>query len=147
MIPLYALSGSFLFFLALGNFGVPFFHSWQPALRAALGVMFLLTASAHWGKRRADLVAMVPPLIRSPGLLVTLTGVVELAGAVALQFPTVGRYAASILFLMLVAIFPANVYAARQRLTISGRPVPSLLPRSLIQVVFLIALGFAALSV
>jgi len=30
-------------------------------LRAALGIMFFLTASAHWGKRRPDLIRMVLP--------------------------------------------------------------------------------------
>ncbi|MGD0548259.1 MAG: hypothetical protein ABR991_10600 [Terracidiphilus sp.] len=106
--------------------------------------MFLLTASAHRGSRRSDLIAMVPPAFPQPALLVTLTGLFELAGAVALQFPRLAPYATASLFLMLIAIFPANVYAARHHLTIAGRPVPSLLTRAAIQLIFLIALWFAA---
>jgi uncharacterized membrane protein len=49
------------------------------------------------------------------------------------------------LFLMLIAMFPANVNAARHRLSIGGRSVPALLPRTLIQIIFLVALWFAAL--
>jgi uncharacterized membrane protein len=144
MIPIYVLTGSFILFLVAGHAGVAYFHGWQESLRASLGVMFLLTASAHWGSRRTDLIAMVPPVFPRPALLVIVTGVFELAGAVALQCPMLATFAAASLFLLLIAIFPANVYAARHRLTIGGRAVPSLFPRAIIQIVFLIALWFAA---
>src|SRR5262249_55563651 len=35
---------------------------WWTALRIALAAMFLVTASAHWGKRRADLIRMTPAI-------------------------------------------------------------------------------------
>jgi hypothetical protein len=54
---------------------------WQPALRGALAVMFLLTGMAHFGTRRASFIEMVPPRLPSRDLLVTVTGVLELAGA------------------------------------------------------------------
>jgi uncharacterized membrane protein len=144
MIPLFVLLASFVFFLLLGRAGIGYFHGWQHALRASLGAMFLLTASAHWGKRRADLIAMVPSIFARPAFLVTLTGILEIIGAVALQIPKLASFAATGLFLMLIAIFPANVFAARHRLTIDGRPVPALLPRTIIQILFLVALWFAA---
>jgi len=43
------------------------------------------------------------------------------------------------LALMLVAVFPANIRAARQRLTIADRPVEALIPRTLLQILFLVA--------
>lgn len=144
MIPLYALIVSFVLFLALGRGGIHYFQGWQHALRAALGIMFLLTASAHWGRRRPDLIAMVPPFFPRPAMFVTLTGFAEIAGAVALQIPMLACFAAAVLFLMLRAIFPANIFAARHRMTIGRRPVPALFPRTLIQIVFLTALWFAA---
>jgi uncharacterized membrane protein len=146
MIPVYVLTASFVLFLVMGHAGVAYFHGWQESLRASLGVMFLLTASAHQGRRRTDLIAMVPPVFSRSALLVTLTGLFEVAGAIALQFSKLAPFAAASLFIMLIAIFPANVYAAKHGLTISGRPVPSLLPRAIIQVIFLIALCFAAQS-
>jgi uncharacterized membrane protein len=145
MIPLYLLIGSFVFFLLLGHAGIGYFHGWQHALRASLGAMFLSTASAHWGKRRADLIAMVPSVFPRPALLVTLTGIFEIVGAIALQIPKLAVFAAAGLFLMLIAIFPANVFAARHRLSIGGHPVPALLPRTIIQIVFLVALWFAGI--
>ena len=42
---------------------------------------------------------------------------------------------------MLVCIFPANAKAAREHLTIGGKPVPGLAMRAGIQVVFLGALA------
>jgi uncharacterized membrane protein len=104
-----------------------------------LSGMFLLTASAHWGKRRPDLIRMVPTVFPRPDLLVTVTGILEVLGAVGLTLPTVARYAALGLTLMLLAIFPANVHAARNRVTIAGRQVEALLPRTLLQIVFLTA--------
>ena len=52
------------------------------ALRLALAVMFAFTALSHFLPRtRPALVRMVPPALPAPGLLVTLTGLAELAGA------------------------------------------------------------------
>jgi hypothetical protein len=67
--------------------------------------MFLLTASAHWGKRRQDLIAMVPPAFPRPDLLVTVTGVLEIAGAVGLMLPMGAPYAALGLCFLLLAVF------------------------------------------
>jgi uncharacterized membrane protein len=146
MIPVCVLVSGFVLFLLLGHFGVLYFQAVHHALRAALGIMFLLTASAHWGRRRRDLIAMVPPSLPSASTMVTLTGIAEIAGAVGLQIPAFAPFAAMGLFVMLIAIFPANVFAARNRLSVGGRSVPGLLPRAIIQVVFLVALWVAAFS-
>ena len=127
MIPLDVLVAGFVLFLLLGHSGVLYFQGWQHSLRAALGIMFLLTASAHWGRRRPDLIAMVPATFSHAAMLVTLTGIAEVAGAIALQIPALALFAAAGLFLMLIVIFPANVLAAQRRLRIGGRPVPALL--------------------
>lgn len=60
MIPFAVLVIGFVAFRVVGVLSLPALDSWQPALRAALLPMFLITASAHWGKRRPDLVRMVP---------------------------------------------------------------------------------------
>src|SRR5215472_6195546 len=139
MAPLICLIVSFLFFRLLG-LEWRYFADWHFALRAALGAMFLLTASAHWGKRRADLIRMVPELLGNPGVWVTLTGIAEIAIAVGLQIRGVAPWAAAIAVLMLCCLFPANLKAAREHLTILRRPVPSAGPRLLIQLVFIAAL-------
>jgi len=105
--------------------------------------MFLFTASAHWGKRRVDLIAMVPPAIPRPDLMVTLTGVLEILGAVGLLIPTTAKAAAACLMVLLIALFPANIRAAREKLTIGGKPATPLLLRTLLQVIFICALILA----
>lgn len=139
MAPLLVLSISFALLLVLGRLGVQHLASWVTCLRYALAAMFLLTASAHWGSRRAELVAMVPPALPSPELLVTATGVLEIAGAAALLVPRLAPWAAAGLTILLVAMFPANVHAARAGLTLGGSPVTPLVPRTLMQIVFIAA--------
>src|SRR5439155_25147146 len=86
--------------------------------------------TAHFAAKRGDLIAMVPPVFPRPDLLLTLTGVLEFAGAVGLLVPATARLAAGCLAALLLVMFPANVYAARRQLTIGGQKVPALLPRA-----------------
>ena len=144
MAPLFVLAALFMVLRVAGHLGLPSFFGWWTALRVALAGMFLLTASAHWGRRRPDLIRMVPPVFPRAGLLVTITGILELLGAVGLLWPVTARYAAAGLFLMLLAIFPANVYAARKQLTIGGQAVLGVVPRAVIQILFLCAAGLVA---
>ncbi|SRR5579871_84291 len=139
MVPFVVLVGLFGILSLLGRLFPSTHLGWLTSLRLGLGGMFLLTASAHWGKRRPDLIAMVPPAFPRRDLLVTATGVFEVLGAIGLMVPTAAPYAAVGLSLMLLAVFPANVHAARQHLSIGGRPVEALAPRTILQVVFLAA--------
>jgi uncharacterized membrane protein len=143
MIPFYVLVVSFTLFRVLGQFGWSYFDSWQTPLQIAVAIMLLVTASAHWGKNRQDLIRMVPPAFPRPGWLVTVTGWLEIAGAVGILLPATSRAASICLALLLIAMFPANVKAARERLTIGGRPTPKLLARTLLQLVFLAAVLLA----
>ena len=80
MIPIIVLLLGTISARLAGLAGVDALDSWQISVRAGLAGMLLLTGSAHWGRRRADLIAMVPDRFPRPGLLVTLTGALELAG-------------------------------------------------------------------
>jgi len=144
MIPVIALLAGALIARLAGLAGVDALDSWQAAIRYGLATMLFLTASAHWGKRRPDLIAMVPERLPRPDLLVTATGVLELAGAVGLLIPRTAPYAAAGLVLLFVALFPANISAARRRLAIDGRPVTPLPARSVMQVLFVAAAVAAA---
>src|SRR5260370_1389874 len=62
---------------------------------------------------RGSLIAIVPPRLPAPGLLVSFTGVLELFGAAGLLVPATRMAAAVCLLLLLLAMFPANIYAAR----------------------------------
>jgi uncharacterized membrane protein len=82
---------------------------------------------------------MVPPAFPRPDVIITVTGVLELLGAAGLLVRPLAPLAAGGLALLLLAMFPANVHAARAGLTLGGRPVTALGPRTLLQLVFLAA--------
>jgi uncharacterized membrane protein len=144
MVPFLVLIVSFLLFRLAGFAGVAFLRDWVVDLRYALAAMLFLTASAHWRKRRADLVAMVPPALPRPDLIVTITGVLEMAAAVGLLFEQTAPWAGTGLALLLIPMFAANVHAARQKLSIGGRPVTALPMRTAMQVLYILAALAAA---
>lgn len=143
MVPFYVLVGAFLLFKILGLIGLSYFEGWHSSLQGAVAVMLLLTASAHWGTKRPDLIRMVPPIFPKPGWIVTATGLLEIAGAIGILFPATSQATSIGLAVLLVAMFPANVRAAREHLTIGGRPVPKLPLRIVLQLVFLAAVLLA----
>lgn len=143
MAPFLTLVFSFLLFLGLGRAGVALFADWQSSQRFAVSAMFLLTASAHFTRTREDLVRMVPPRFQRPELLVTLTGILELAGAVGLVIPATAQLASIGLLLLLLVMFPANVHAARAGLTLRGKPVLPLPIRTGLQLFFAVAVAAA----
>ncbi|GEL16593.1 DoxX family protein [Pseudonocardia asaccharolytica] len=137
MEPLITLVVVTLAVLAAGRAGVKKLRGWPVALRGGLAAMFVLTGVAHFVGMRAELISMVPPGIPAPDLMVTVTGVLELAGAVGLLLGPTAPIAAAGLSALLVAVFPANVYAA-----VSGvlaGTFDQLAPRTAMQVVFLAA--------
>ncbi len=98
----------------IGWAGVDYVDSWPRAVAVGLTAMFVMTGVAHFvNPLRADMVAIVPPRLPAPALLVTVTGALELAGALGLLYPPTRVAAAVCLFLLMLAMFPANVYAAR----------------------------------
>jgi uncharacterized membrane protein len=116
-------------------------NSWRGALRVALAGMFLFTAVSHFHPRtRPELVQMVPPALPEPALLITATGVLELAGSAGLLIPPVARAAAFGLIGLLAAMFPANVHAAHQGLIVAGHPASSLVWRLPLQLFWMWAL-------
>ena len=76
--------------------------------------MFMFAGIGHFANpSRRDMVAVAPPSLPAPALLVTITGVLELAGAIGLLIPATRIAAAICLSLLMLAMFPANVNAAR----------------------------------
>ncbi|KLI06409.1 hypothetical protein B7435_13580 [Mycolicibacterium peregrinum] len=99
---------------AIGLLGIGYVDSWPEAIAVGLTAMFVMTGVAHFvNPLRRDMIAIVPPSLPAPGLLVTVTGVLELVGAVGLLYPATRMAAAVCLFLLMLAMFPANIYAAR----------------------------------
>lgn len=114
MAPLITLLVGSLAARIVGWWGVDYVDSWPKAIAAGLAAMFVLTGAAHFAPPlRRDLIAIVPPALPAPGLLVSSTGVLEFLGAAGLLVLSTRVAAAVCLLLLMVAMFPANVYAAR----------------------------------
>jgi uncharacterized membrane protein len=120
-----------------GAMGLDALDSWPSATRVGLAVMLLFTASAHFNAMKADLLKMVPPWIRNPEIVVTLTGVCEILGAIGLLVPATRRVAAIALIVFFVAVFPANVRADREHVTLRGRAATPLRLRAPMQLLFI----------
>jgi uncharacterized membrane protein len=121
--------------------------SWSGALRVALAAMFVFTGVSHFHDRtRQDLVRMVPPNLPKPALLVTITGVVELIGAAGLLLPTTAPAAAYGMIALLVAMFPANIHAARAGVVVAGRRAMPIVWRAPLQLFWILALWWVAQS-
>jgi uncharacterized membrane protein len=139
MAPLIVLISVTLILLAARAAGVRRLRPWPVAIRGGVAAMFVLTGVSHFVGMREDLISMVPPALPAPGLLVTITGVLELAGAAGLLWHRTAPWAAAGLSALLVAMFPANAYAAVEGLTLGGDPAMALVPRTLLQLLFLAA--------
>jgi len=116
---------------------------WRAALRLRGDVLvyrWIAFSSAHEERldsHGAGLAAGAPPLV-------TLTGLFELIGAVGLLLPWAAPAAAYGLMLLLVAMFPANVHAARAGLQIGGRRASPLGWRLPLQIVWIASLWWVA---
>lgn len=146
MAPLIVMLTLWLLVRALGAAGwIARAGTWKNALRFALAGMFVFTAASHFHpSTRPDLVRMVPPVLPAPELLVTVTGVFEVAGAVGLLFRQSAPAAAWGLIALLAAMFPANAYAAREGLLIAGREASPLIWRLPLQLFWMWALWWVA---
>lgn len=146
MVPAVLLIVATLVFRGLGALGFDAFATWLESARVALALMFLFTASAHFTRMKEDLIRMVPPSFPNPRALVLATGLLEIVGAIGLLLPPTRRLAAWGLALLLIALFPANVSAARRGLTLRGKPVTPLAIRLPIQLLFLAFCLWVALA-
>ncbi|WP_333619987.1 DoxX family protein [Dietzia sp.] len=113
--------------------------AWRLGLAGGLAAMFTVTGGAHFVAMREELVAMVPPALPAPGVLVIITGLLELAGAAGLMWRRTRNAAAAGPGPMLLSMLPANVHLA-----LTGTDLPwidELGLRTALQLFFLAAEG------
>jgi uncharacterized membrane protein len=145
MIVLIVLFGSWLLFRGIGMLGVPAFATWHDTAHYALAVMFAFTGISHFTRLKHDMVKMMPAIFPKPLWLVYITGVLELLGAVGLLLPATRLLAGICLVLFLLAVFPANVKAAREKVLLNTRPATPLWLRLPMQVLFIALIWWAVL--
>lgn len=144
-IPILLLVLTIVVFFAIGSgtyasFGIP-----QLLLRI-LAALPLLDSGilAHFFRIDAT-ASMIPPVFPIRTFLVLFTGVLEIAGAVGLFVPRFHRSAAFCIALMMVAIIPANVYAAGK--VMGGLQMPSIPARTAMQVVYIVMVLLAGYGI
>ncbi len=87
------------------------------ALFIAAGVNHFITPGPY--------LAIVPPALPAPATLVFISGVAEIAGGLGILWQPTRKAAAIGLIALLVAVFPANIYAATHGMQIGGYVVPA----------------------
>jgi uncharacterized membrane protein len=91
--------------------------------RLLLAALFLFAGVLHLCKTDLFLPIM-PPLVPFPRLCVIVSGIVEILGGIGLLVPV--RQAQILtgagLTLLLIAVFPANIYMAAENIRVKGMP-------------------------
>jgi uncharacterized membrane protein len=135
-LPLLALVAIIaLFFLIARGRYTPLGYA-QIILRVLVALPLLLSGILLHFFRLSTTTAMMPPGFPAPRLLVVLSGIFEIAGAVALFIPTLRRTSAFLIAVLMVAIFPANINVAGQ--TIAGLHMPTIPVRTTMQAVYIL---------
>lgn len=138
MISLIVLVIGLVVFRGSGFASVSGLDDWQTSVRFALALMFAFTGISHFGKTRYDMVKMLPPVFPKPLQLVYLTGFFEILGAIGLIIlPDLQALVAISLILLLVALFPANIYAVTHRVIFRGKPATNLWVRTPMQLLYI----------
>src|SRR5918995_5059457 len=137
MAPLFILVISFILLRGVGSLGVRRLSSWREAGLIAVVIMFLFTGATHFTAMKHDYAAMLPGFVPMNVWVIYLTGVLQIAGAVGLLIPRTRRLAGICLALLLVAMFPGNVYATLNEIEFRGDAPTPLWLRAPIQLFFI----------
>ncbi len=139
MIVIYVLTISFFVlectrYLAAHSFRpIKSSWDWQDNLCFSIALVFIVTGLSHFSYLRYDMLAMLPPPVPREMWVITFTGYIEILGAAALLHKPSRRLTSLALILLLVCLFPANIYAALNNIPFNGRPATPLPLRTVIQ--------------
>jgi uncharacterized membrane protein len=135
LIPVGILIAALVLFFAIAGGRYAHFGVAQWLLRVVAALPLLASAIVLHFLRTNEATAMLPPVFPTPGFLVQFTGVLEIFGAIGLFVPRVRRTAALWIAIMMVMIFPVNIFVAGQ--TFAGMQMPSVPGRLTMQVVYI----------
>jgi uncharacterized membrane protein len=124
-------------FFLLARRGLSAFGWLQWVLRVIAALPLLASGALHF-TRTSLMATIVPPFFPYRTELVLFTGLLEFAGAIGLLLPAFTRVASACLAVFMIAIFPANVYAAGR--SVGGMHMPSVPLRLAMQVVYILLL-------
>jgi uncharacterized membrane protein len=96
----------------------------------------VVAGTLHFVRPRAYL-AIMPPYLPAPLLLVYVSGVAEIGLGAGLLIPSLQKWAAWGLIALLIAVFPANIYMYQRGSAAFGIPDWALLARLPLQLVLI----------
>jgi uncharacterized membrane protein len=110
--------------------------------------LFFVGAGVFHFIRPGTYVKIVPPFIPWPLAMVYISGAAEIAGGIGLLLRPFRRAAAWGLIALLIAVLPANVYMALDRVQVTASPLPAWLvwARLPLQVVLIWWVAYAGLK-
>jgi uncharacterized membrane protein len=121
-------------FFALGRGRYASFGISQVLLRVLVALPLVVSGVFLHLFRMSVTASIIPPVFPARPFLVVLTGVLEIAGAIGLFVPRLRRHAAFWLAIMMVAVFPANIFAAGK--VVGGLQFPGVQVRLAMQIVY-----------
>jgi uncharacterized membrane protein len=89
--------------------------------RIALSILFLVAGVGHF-THTAGFERIVPPYLPSPRVLVYVSGIFEILGALGILLTSTRTFAGWGLVALLVAVFPANIYMATANIKFGSFP-------------------------
>jgi uncharacterized membrane protein len=135
LVSLAILIAAIVLFFAAARGDYTSFGFAQMLLRILAALPLLLSAVLIHFLKLNEATAMIPPVFPATGLIVLLSGVLEILGAIGLFVPRVRKAAALSIAILMVAVFPANIYVAG--LTFGGLRMPSVPVRLSMQIVYI----------
>lgn len=97
-----------------------------------MGPLYVVAGVLHFVYPHAY-AQIVPPWLPAPLLLVYLSGIAEITLGLGVVHPRTRRAAAWGLVVLLLAVFPANIYMATSGVVISGTTLGTLEPSPLVR--------------
>jgi uncharacterized membrane protein len=94
-------------------------NRWRTGLRWLLVLVYLTAGVLHL-LRPAVFIAITPPWVPRPALVIMVTGLCEIAGAIGLKVPRLRWLAGLMLAIYAVAVFPANIHHALDGVAVGG---------------------------
>lgn len=91
----------------------------KDSARLALALVFITVGILHFTHTN-KFIQIVPPFIPSPKTMVYISGIFEILGAIGLLTFRYRKIAAFGLVLLLIAVFPANIYMAVNNVQLGG---------------------------
>ncbi|HEY1902259.1 MAG TPA: hypothetical protein VGG56_07520 [Terracidiphilus sp.] len=130
------LSLTIVVFFGLARGSYASFGTAQVVLRVLVALPLLVSGVLlHFFHARVT-AGIIPSVFPARLFLAVFTGICEVAGAIGLFVPRVRRAAAFWISIMMVAIFPANIYSAGK--VIEGFRFPGMHVRLAMQVVYIL---------